>query len=121
MWLPCKAKIGILTSCECVETSDRYAVKFQRISTTHKEVTVRQKGTDKPDNDMQAVFERLHLGGTTDQQAELKALLFKYADVFAVQDEDLGYIDHVQHEIPLLEETPVNHPFDRFHQISTKR
>ncbi|KAK7909832.1 hypothetical protein WMY93_014516 [Mugilogobius chulae] len=30
-----------------------------------------------------------------------------------IQDEDLGYTDHVQHEIPVVDETPVNQPYRR--------
>uniref|UniRef100_A0AAV2K420 Uncharacterized protein n=1 Tax=Knipowitschia caucasica TaxID=637954 RepID=A0AAV2K420_KNICA len=30
-----------------------------------------------------------------------------------MQDEDLGYTDNVQHEIPVLDEVPINQPYRR--------
>uniref|UniRef100_A0A8P4GKR5 Gypsy retrotransposon integrase-like protein 1 n=1 Tax=Dicentrarchus labrax TaxID=13489 RepID=A0A8P4GKR5_DICLA len=37
----------------------------------------------------------------------------RYADVFAAQDEDLGYTDQVKHEIPVVDESPVSQPYRR--------
>lgn len=49
----------------------------------------------------------LHLGGTTEQQAELKTLLLRYVDVFALGDEDPGFSDKVQHEIHLVDDATI--------------
>lgn len=112
VWLPVKARLGVLTPCQCLE-GDPYEVQFQRIAANHEEVTINQKGSKEPDRDQQTLFDRLHLGGTPEQQAELKSLLLKYADVFAVHDEDLGYTDQIRHEIPVLDEIPVSQPYRR--------
>uniref|UniRef100_A0A3P9I2U1 Gypsy retrotransposon integrase-like protein 1 n=1 Tax=Oryzias latipes TaxID=8090 RepID=A0A3P9I2U1_ORYLA len=112
VWLPAKARLGFLAQCQCVE-DEPYEVTFQRISASHEEVTVSQRANVKPDQEAEALFNRLHLGGTPEQQTELRALLVKYSDVFAVHDEDLGYTKHVQHEIPVLNETPVSQPYRR--------
>lgn len=112
VWLPRKARLGSLSPCEYVE-GDPYEVKFQRISANHEEVTISRKEGQDSDRDPQGLLNRLHLGGTREQQAELGALLLKYADVFAVQDEDLGYTDRVKHEISVVDETPVSQPYRR--------
>lgn len=40
-------------------------------------------------------------------------MLRKYADVFAVCDEDLGYTDIVKHEIPVTNDLPVTQAYRR--------
>ena len=112
VWLSPKTRLGILSQCQCVE-GDPCEVKFQRISANHEEVIINRKDGQGSDNDIQTLLDRLHLGGTPDQQAELRAILMKYADVFAVNDEDLGYTDRVKHEIPVVDETPVSQPYRR--------
>lgn len=112
VWLPPKTRLGTLTQCQCVE-GEPYEVKFQRISANHEEVTINRKDGQGSDRDIQSLLDRLHLGGTPEQQAELGELLMKYADVFAVHDEDLGYTDRVKHEIPVVDETPVSQPYRR--------
>uniref|UniRef100_A0A8P4GS98 Gypsy retrotransposon integrase-like protein 1 n=1 Tax=Dicentrarchus labrax TaxID=13489 RepID=A0A8P4GS98_DICLA len=112
VWLSPKTRLGILSQCQCIE-GDPYEVKFQRISSSHEEVTVTRKDNKECDSDMQSLLGRLHLGGTPEQQAELGVLLMRYADVFAAQDEDLGYTDQVKHEIPVVDESPVSQPYRR--------
>jgi len=109
VWLSPKIRLGILNQCQCVE-GDPYEVKFQRISADHEEVTINQKDRQESDSDTQTLLDRLHLGGTPEQQAALRAVLMKYADVFADSDEDLGYTDRVKHGIPVVDETPVSQP-----------
>lgn len=43
VWLQAKARLGILTPCECTE-GEACEVRFQRISATHEEVSVCQRG-----------------------------------------------------------------------------
>lgn len=94
-------------------------MRFQRISAQHEEVILRRNDTQDCQSDtgggtkVQNLLSRLHLGGTPEQQAELGALLAQYADVFAINDEDLGYTDQVEHEIPLLDQTPISQPYRR--------
>ena len=112
VWLSPKTRLGVLSQCQCVE-GDPYEVKFQRISANHEEVVINRKDDQGSGSDTQTLLDRLHLGGTPEQQAELGAILMKYADVFAVNDEDLGFTDRVKHEIPLVDETPVSQPYRR--------
>lgn len=112
VWLPPKTRLGVLSQCECVE-GDPYEVKFQRISANHEEVTINRKDSQSSDSDIKSLLDRLHIGGSPEQQAELGALLRKYADVFAVNDEDLGYTDRVKHEIPVVDDVPVSQPYRR--------
>ncbi len=53
------------------------------------------------------------MGGTPEQQVQLKAVLEKYLGVFAADDDDLGYTDKVQHEIHLTDDVPLNQPYRR--------
>ncbi|KAK3518538.1 hypothetical protein QTP70_001500 [Hemibagrus guttatus] len=65
------------------------------------------------EEDRQSPLEKLQIGGTPEQQMELRALLMKYEDVFAICDEDLGHTDRVKHEIPVIDDIPVSQPYRR--------
>ncbi|XP_062420887.1 uncharacterized protein K02A2.6-like [Pungitius pungitius] len=112
VWLSPKTRLGVLSQCQCVD-GDPCEVKFQRITADHEEVTIDRKDDHGGDSDIQNLLKQLHLGGTLEQQVELGELLMKYADVFAIHDEDLGYTDTVKHEIPVVDETPVSQPYRR--------
>lgn len=112
VWLSPKTRLGVLSQCQYVD-GDPCEVKFQRITADHEEVTIHRKDDHGGDSDMQNLLKQLHLGGTPEQQVELGELLMKYADVFAIHDEDLGYTDKVKHEIPVVDETPVSQPYRR--------
>lgn len=118
VWLPPKTRLGVISQCKKLDRAP-CEVRFQRISAQHEEVILRQNDTQDCQSDtgggtkVQNLLSRLHLGGTPEQQAELGALLAQYADVFATSDEDLGYTDQVEHEIPLLDQTPISQPYRR--------
>lgn len=118
VWLPPKTRLGVISQCKKLDTAP-CEVRFQRISAQHEEVILRRNDTQDCQSDtgggtkVQNLLSRLHLGGTPEQQAELGALLAQYADVFAINDEDLGYTDQVEHEIPLLDQTPISQPYRR--------
>ena len=76
-------------------------------------MTVDQHVKPGSDTDPENLLSRLQIGGTPAQQAELGVLLTRYADVFALCDEDLGYTDRVRHEIPLTDDNPVSQPYRR--------
>ena len=64
------------------ENSERSCeVKFQRFC----------KGWPAEKKNQQFILDRLDIVGTKDQQVELSAVLAKYTNVFALEDEDLGY------------------------------
>ncbi|XP_051938977.1 uncharacterized protein K02A2.6-like [Hippocampus zosterae] len=110
IWLAPRTRLGILSQCKCRE-GDPLEVNFQQISSNHKEVTISRKSVPKSNCDVQGLLDRLDVGGTTTQQAEFRGLLTKYADVFALQDKDLGFTDRVKHEIPVVDEIPVNQAY----------
>lgn len=112
VWLPPKVKLGILASGHCLEGSS-CEVTFHRISANHEEVKVSQMSIIGVGSDLQCPLEKVQIGGTPTQQTELKALLMKYLDVFAISDKDLGYADLVKHEIPLNDDLPVSQPYRR--------
>lgn len=112
VWLPPKVRLGVLTHCQCAG-SDIGEVRFQRISADHEEVRIDQRDKPMSDSDLSNLLNRLHIGGTPEQQAQLGELLMKHADVFAVHDEDLGYTERVKHEIHLTDDTPVSQPYRR--------
>lgn len=112
VWLSPKMSLGVLSHCQCYE-SNPCEVTFQRISADHKVVTVDQHVKPGSDTDPENLLSRLQIGGTPEQQAELGVLLTRYADVFALRDEDLGYTDRVRHEIPLTDDNPVSQPYRR--------
>ncbi|KAK3526080.1 hypothetical protein QTP70_014642 [Hemibagrus guttatus] len=112
VWLPPNVWLGVLTPCQCVE-SDVCEVRFHSISADHEEVSVGQRDKPESDTGQRNLLSRLHIGGTPEQQARLCGLLTKYADVFTVCDEDLGYTDQVKHEIHLTDDAPVAQPYRR--------
>lgn len=70
------------------------------------------------DTDLKSALNQFHMGGTEEENTKLTELLSKYSDVFAFQDEDLGYTDKVklnpqQFTILLTDETPISQPYCR--------
>ncbi|KAL7866995.1 hypothetical protein AOLI_G00148090 [Acnodon oligacanthus] len=63
--------------------------------------------------ELQSVLDKLEISTSVDHQTQLQALLAKYSDIFAVEDEDLGYTDKVKHEIHLVDNEPVTQPYRR--------
>ena len=49
--------------------------------------------------------------GTTEQREQLQRLLNQHRNVFATDDNDLGYTDRVQHRIPVKDDIPVAQPY----------
>lgn len=118
VWLPPKTRLGVISQCERLDRAP-CEVRFQRISAQHEEVVLRQDSGEDCQHGtgdvtkVRDLLGRLHLGGTPEQQAQLGTLLAQYVDVFAINDEDLGYTDRVEHEIPLLDQTPISQPYRR--------
>lgn len=88
--------------------------KFQRISADVEQVTVETKDSEAHRR-VQSVLDKLDIGGTVEERAELRALLAKYKAVFTDDDDDddLGFADKVKHEINLVDEEPVAKPYRR--------
>lgn len=112
VWLLPKTPVGVLSHCQCVE-SNPCEVRFHRMSADQEDMSDDREVRQEPDSDMRHLLDRLRIGGTSEQQVELVELLRRYADVFAVCEEDLGYTDRVKHEISLVDDTPVAQPYRR--------
>lgn len=113
VWLCPRTRLGVLAQVECVNSEQQCEVRFQRISASIEQVTVDLKEDLSVDSKIQMILDKIHIGGSIEQQTELNALLAKYIDVFAFEDEDLGYTDKVKHEIHLLDDIPVSQPYCR--------
>lgn len=83
LWLRPRIRLAVLCEVECVEVE----VHFNCISADHEEMSVERKEM-KTDTELQSLME--NIGGSSEQQYSLAALLAQYADVFAFKDEDLG-------------------------------
>ena len=55
-------------------------------------------------NRVEAVLEKVDVGGNEYEQVQFRSLLTKYIDIFVEDDEDLGYTDRVKHEIHVTDE-----------------
>lgn len=63
---------------------------------------------------LSAVIEALDLSTlTTQDQKRVRSFLHGYQSVFSSHDGDLGCINLIAHEIPLLDDTPVHQPYRR--------
>lgn len=112
IWLHPRTRIGVVSEVTVMENDPASEVTFHRISANAEEISMESKSLSKQEH-WSKVVAQLDIGGTVEQQAELKALLAEYANVFALGDEDLGFTDRVQHEINLVDDVPVNLPYRR--------
>ncbi len=108
-----RTRLGTLCPVESLSPTDVCEVKFQRISAGVEEITVNTEERQELVNTLPDFLNRIQLAGTAEQQMELKALLLRYVDVFALDDEELGFTDRVQHEISLVDDVPISQPYRR--------
>ncbi|KAJ8009558.1 hypothetical protein DPEC_G00090130 [Dallia pectoralis] len=112
VWLAPRTRLGVVSPVDSVKSNGKCEVKFQRISASVEQVSVVEKDL-QTSSQLPSVVDRLDIGGTKEQQAELRAVLEKYTDDFAAEDEDLGYTDKVKHAIHLIDDAPVTLPYRR--------
>lgn len=112
VWLQPRTRLGILSPVQCMSSDKQCEVKFQRISADTEQISL-DMGERDTEMNLTNLLHRLDVGGTAEQQAQLRVVLSKYAEVFAVGEEDLGYTDRIVHEINLVDEVPVNLPYRR--------
>uniref|UniRef100_A0A9J8AN32 ribonuclease H n=1 Tax=Cyprinus carpio carpio TaxID=630221 RepID=A0A9J8AN32_CYPCA len=112
VWLSPRTRLGILSKVECVDSSQQCEVRFQRISADLEQVTLNIKDGQSKDC-VQEILDKIDVGGSEYEQAQLRSLLKKYIDVFALEDEDLGYTDKITHEIHLTDDEPITLPYRR--------
>lgn len=113
VWLCPRFRLGIMSVVDGVESNQNCEVKFCRLSADVEQISVNTK--EEPlDSKVQSVLDQLDIGGTEDERTALCALLARYIDVFADDDDDdLGFTDKVKHEIKLVDDTPVTQPYRR--------
>lgn len=112
VWLHPRTRLGVLMPVQCMDNEQQCEVRFQRIAADTEQISL-DMGEKDTDTNITNLLDNLDVGGTTEQQAQLRSVLSKYAQVFAVGEEDLGYTDRVVHEIKLVDDAPVNLPYRR--------
>ncbi len=108
-----RTRLGTLCPVESLSPTDSCEVKFQRISAGVEEITVNTEERQVLVNTLPDFLNKIQLGGTAEQQMELKTLLLRYVDIFALDEDELGFSDRVQHEINLVEDVPISQPYRR--------
>lgn len=111
VWLNPRTRLGVFSPVECLSDESPVKVKFNRVSASTEHVSVDQPSASSAGTS--SVLDKLDIGGSGEQQEQLKAVLAKYVNVFAVDDDDLGYTDRVKHDINLVDDVPVNLPYRR--------
>ncbi len=106
IWLQPRTRLGTLCPVESLSLTDGCEVKFQRISAGVEEITVNTEERQEFVNTLPDFLNKIQLAGTAEQQMKLKALLLRYVDVFALDDEELAFTNRVQHEISLVDDVP---------------
>ncbi len=86
-----------------------------------KEISVNTKSVQLLENSFKEFPSKLHISGTLEKQAELSDLIMQFSNVFALEDEDLGFTDKVQHEIHVTDDVPVTQPYRRIPPLSTRK
>ena len=113
VWLQPKTKIGVLHSIDTVKTG----VDFTRVSVNEERVTLeRDSSHSKAPEPQDSYTCPVDLSDTTltpSQREELSKLLKKHSEVFAVDDDDLGYTENVRHRIRTTDDIPVAQPYRR--------
>lgn len=113
VWLQPRTKLGLLSPVKGVENQKRCEVNFEHVSARVEQITVTRKTHQLSDSNLKQLLDKIDVGGTPEQRAELWLLLTSYAEVFAFDDDDLGYTDKVQHKIQLVDDIPVTQPYRR--------
>ncbi|XP_073669344.1 uncharacterized protein [Paramisgurnus dabryanus] len=113
IWLQPRTRLGILSPVESLCSGEGCEVKFKRVAAGVEEITVSTEESQVGAEGLPDLLTELSLGGTAERQAELKELLLRYVNVFAVSDEELGFSDKVQHKIHLVDDVPITQPYRR--------
>ncbi|KAL1007184.1 hypothetical protein UPYG_G00083180 [Umbra pygmaea] len=111
VWLQPRTRLGTMSVAECVQENEGCEVKFHRISASVEQISVDRRDSQLTGDRSKQILDSLHLGGTPEEKTQLSDVISRYADVFALDEDDLGYTDKVQHEINLVDDTPVNLPY----------
>ena len=121
VWLRPRERIGIMHAVAGVQ-DDNQAVTFTQVSAS--EVVIQPKPEESPkeeDSPKSTPIPPEHMHCIPDQQAKLDELLAKYKDMFATDDDELGYTETVKHKIFTTDDIPVNQHFRRIPLVSTKK
>ena len=110
-----RTRIGVVHSVEnCVVPSDK--VDFKRVSVNEEMVCLKELESDEKtdvSSDFACPVDLSNIDCTNEQRLKLYDLLRKHADLFAKEDEDLGYTETVKHKIRTVDDEPVCQPYRR--------
>ncbi|XP_039528746.1 uncharacterized protein LOC120479938 [Pimephales promelas] len=111
LYLPPRIRLGSLVGAEVVIRSDQDIVFKEDLPCDPNTVTVQCQAITSVSN---IEVQGLELPGLTEaEKEEVVRLLTRYSDVFAKHDGDLGCTNLIEHQIPLIDETPVRQRYRR--------
>lgn len=106
VYLPEKAMLGSLVSAEVIDQSDQEISFEEKVQGNVSEMVIQCQMTASISNHSE--LGRVELPGLSESEREVvKHLLYKYQDVFAKDDSDLGCTKLIEHQITLLNDVPV--------------
>ena len=104
--LPPRTPVAWLHTVGCVENDETVEV-----AVSINEITISPKSDPISPSPPPLKIPSPDFNGTRAEQQQLQELLRQYAHVFAQDDQDLGYTDAVQHQIPTKDDVPVAQPY----------
>ena len=108
-WLNTGTRIGIMTTVTVVDG------KLERDCQIHVVLGLLQHARTLIDDPTELSFNLdIKENNLSEEQKKLlNDMLHRHVGAFSRDDDDLGYIDNVRHEIPLTDETPIRNPHRR--------
>ena len=114
IWLKPRTRVGIFKSVQEVQDSTHTAVSFRQVAAQELEVSIQSdQPSDPPPTIPSCPVDLTNLDCTKNQRDQLQALLTKHHEVFAADEDDLGFTDTVKHRIICTDDKPVTQPFRR--------
>ncbi|KAI7789405.1 hypothetical protein IRJ41_007459 [Triplophysa rosa] len=106
VYLPAKVKLGSLVGVEVINQSDKEISFEENLQGNVGEMAIQYQMSASVLNHSE--LERVELLGLSgSEREEVKHLLYKYQDVFAKDEGDLGCTSLIEHHIPVLDDAPV--------------
>lgn len=104
LYLPPRIRLGSLVIAEVMKSNQDIFFKGDLLQDPNTVIVQCQNITSGSSIDVQG----LELSGLSEvEEEEVRRLLMKYSDVFAKHDSDLGCTNLIDHQIPLVDDTPV--------------
>lgn len=119
VWLKPRTRIGRLQDVDIEEEEPNREFDFRQVTVDEVEVNISFESGVKSDVDeskeppLPVDFSHLVNVCSKTQLDKLRALFEKHAEVFAKNEESLGYTETVRHRIRLKDDIPVSQPYRR--------